>query len=95
MRLEELKQRWLEGEAKDFTVVTDEPIEALFQNRAMLGDFTREYVKHLLLPLWHRIWWLPEWCLVERRMREVLNQKELFWVEKERKASAGSDVCAE
>jgi hypothetical protein len=41
MRLEELKQRWLEGEAKDFTVVTDEPIEALFQNRAMLGDFTR------------------------------------------------------
>ena len=41
-----------------------------YEHVAPLGEFLKEYIKHLSISRWRRRW---DWKLVEKEMRETLN----------------------
>lgn len=43
---------------------------------AGFGDFIKDYIKHLNLPIWRRDF---DWSLVEQIMRKALNQCQVQW----------------
>ena len=87
MRLVQLQTRWLEDDAEQWTVVAESTsLATLRTNRAPFGDFLDEYLKHRSIPWWRRLTWNPEWDVVEKLMRRVLNEHAaIVWIE--RKAS--------
>lgn len=76
MRLSEL-EKWRIVET-DYHVVVDYTDCLIFS--APMGDFLREYTAHLSIPWWKRMWWSPEWDVVEKIMRSALNQNfDVVW----------------
>ena len=46
-------------------------------NKAPMGDFMEEYIKHLTVP-WYRRG--PDWRYINRKLKQVLNQITMEWV---------------
>ncbi len=83
MKYKELTEKYGTDIIEEVPVIVyrqyDEPKESTMKARlhsAKLGDFIKDYIEHLNIPRWRRMF---DWDIVEEQMRKHLNQTVIQW----------------
>ena len=71
--------KWIIKDIDNFTFVVDDPSSKRQAYEAPYGDFLKAYMDHLNV-----FWWKKgkKWKETEVKMREILNQNTISWVDK-------------